>query len=541
MANSELLITGGRVYTADPRAPWARAVLTRGETITYVGDEAGARAEATAAAEEIHLPGALVLPGLNDSHIHTNMGGESLTMLNLEGVLTVAELRERLKAFAAAHPERAWIEGTGLSYEALFHEATPRLVLDAVVPDRPVFLRAFDWHAGWANTAALHLAGILNGADVPPPNEVVVNAEGRAVGMVKERLATTLISDRIPEVTPEQEEANVVHAFRYLNGMGITSLQNMDGTPERLVQYERLHERGDLTVRALHYMSVRETTPRERLPQFAALTGRYTGAWNRVRGIKLFIDGVVESKTAMMVEPYADGSGELGVPDLDLDAYREIVRQADALGMQVSTHAIGDRGVRCALDAYEAAMAANATLGRYRHRVEHIEVLHPEDLPRFARLGVTCSMQPLHCAPTGDPDLTPYTELLGPARLPTAFMWRALLETGARLSFGSDWPVVTPDVFQGLHVAVTRTNIHGQPSGGYQPQQVVTLAQALDAYTTGAAYAEGEEGRKGMVRAGQLADLTVFSRDLFSLPAEAILGTAVALTVVGGRVVHRRG
>jgi len=292
-------------------------------------------------------------------------------------------------------------------------------------------------------------------------------------------------------------------------------------------------------VRALHDMSVREHTPPERLPEFAELCRSYTDPWNRCTGIKLFIDGVVESKTAMMLEPYADGSGDLGEPDIDLDVYARIVLHADALGMQVVTHAIGDRGVRRTLDAYEAAAKANNTARRYRHRVEHIEVLHPDDLLRFSHLGVVASMQPLHCAPTSDPTSSPYTELLGPARVPFAFMWRSILETGAVLSYGSDWPVVTPDVFQGLHVAVTRTHVAGLPPEGYGAQQRITMAQALDAYTRGAAYAEFQERNKGMIRPGMLADLTVFSRDLMSVPSHAILGTEVLLTIVGGRIVHR--
>jgi predicted amidohydrolase YtcJ len=240
----------------------------------------------------------------------------------------------------------------------------------------------------------------------------------------------------------------------------------------------------------------------------------------------------------MMLAPYADGSPDLGVPDMDPAAHRAFVLHADALGMQVSTHAIGDRGVRCTLDAYEAAATAHGSAGR-RHRVEHVEVLHPDDLHRFVRLGVTASMQPLHCAPTVDPYLTPYTDLLGPERLPGAFMWRSLLETGASLAFGSDWPIVTPDVFHGLHVAVTRTNVAGEPLGGYEPQQCVTLAQALDAYTRTAAYAEFQEHDKGLLRAGLLADVTVLSRDLFRHGPQAILGTEVLLTIVGGRIIYR--
>jgi predicted amidohydrolase YtcJ len=534
----ELLLTGARIYTADPHRPWAEAILTQGEHIRFVGGEAEARGLAGARCERIHAPGALLVPGLNDSHIHTNTGALSLRMLDLQGVTTVPELQERLRSYAEAHPEREWIEGTALGYEALLADPTPRLALDAAVPDRPVFLRAFDYHSAWVNTAALARAGIARGADIPPPNEVVVDGSGEATGLLKERLATRLITDLIPTLSAEEEAACLAEGMRFLNRMGITSVQNMDGVPARLDQYAGLRERGLLTVRAQHYMTVRETTPRERLDEFAALTLAHTDPWNRVGGIKLFIDGVIESKTALLLEPYADGSGERGLPDLDLDAYRAIVRRADALGMQVVTHAIGDKGVRETLDAYEAAAGANGTSG-LRHRIEHIELSHPDDVPRFHRLGVIASMQPLHCAPTSDPNSTPYTALVGPDRLPYAFRWRTLLESGTMLAFGSDWPVVTPDVFHGLHVALTRTNVGGLPVEGYQPQQRITLAQALDAYTRGAAFAEHQEEHKGMLRAGMLADMALFSRDLFRLGPKAILGTEVLLTVVGGRIAHR--
>ncbi len=540
-ARRNLLITGARVYTADPDYPWAEAIAIDGARIRYVGTDAEARERAGAGAERVHLPDALAVPGLNDSHIHMTLGAEALGMLNLEGVVTLPALRAALRDYAAAHPQHLWIEGYGMAYEAFEGIDRPeREALDEAMADRPVYLRAFDWHTSWANTLALSRAGIERGAPLPRPNEVVVDpASGLATGMLKERLAQERVGALIDAPMPDQRDDALRRAIRYVNGLGVTSVQNMDGDPERLAQYDRLRERGELTVRAYHYMSVRESTPRERIEEFAALTRRYTDPWNRTRGIKLFIDGVVESKTALLLEPYADGSGATGVPDMDPDAYRAIVVAADALGMDVATHAIGDRGVRLALDAYEEARRANAGQRDRRHRVEHIEVGHPSDLPRFARLGVTASMQPLHAVPTGDPRFTPWTRLVGPAREPYAFAWRRLVETGASVAFGSDWPVVTPDVRAGLHAAVTRANAAGEPPGGWQPQQSLTLAQALDAYTRGAARAEAQNGVKGMLRAGMLADVTVFARDLFAAPPAETSRVDIALTVVDGRIVYR--
>jgi predicted amidohydrolase YtcJ len=540
-AQRSLLITGARVYTADPDHPWAQAIVIDGNRIHYVGTDAEARACADQGAERIHLPGALAVPGLNDGHVHMSLGAEALGMLNLEGIVTLPALQAALRDYAAAQPRLPWIEGYGVAYEVFDGFDRPeREALDNAVADRPVYLRAFDWHTSWANTLALRRAGIAGGAPLPRPNEVVVDpASGLATGMLKERLAQERVTALIDAPTPDQRDDALRQAIRYVNGLGITSIQNMDGDPERLAQYDRLHERGELTVRAYHYMSVREGTPRERLEEFAALTRRHTDPWNRTRGIKLFIDGVVESKTALLLEPYADGSDDTGVPDMDPEAYRAIVVAADALGMDVATHAIGDRGVRLALDAYEEARRANAGQRDRRHRVEHIEVSHPSDVPRFARLGVTASMQPLHAAPTGDPRFTPWTRLVGPAREPNAFAWRRLVETGAAVAFGSDWPIVTPDIRAGLHAAVTRANKAGEPPGGWQSQQNLTLAQALDAYTRGAAHAEAQDGVKGMLRAGMLADVTVFAQDLFAALAAEIPCVDIALTVVDGRIAYR--
>jgi predicted amidohydrolase YtcJ len=541
MLDSSLLITGARVFTMDLDTPWAEAVLTRGNRIAYVGSEAEARAQADRTTGEINIPEGLVVPGLQDSHVHMTMGSYDLTILSLEGVFTVEELQNRLREWAATHPDRVWIEGYGLPYEPFTGIDQPeREILDEAVSDRPVYVRAFDGHSSWCNTEALRRAGIERGADIPKPNEVVVDtATGLATGMLKEKLAHDIVARELGEPTQDQRDDMLCHGMRYMNRLGITSVQNMDGDLLRLEQYQRLLERGDLSIRAYHYMSVREETPRDYLDQCVEFTRRFSDPWNRTCGIKLFIDGVVESKTALMMEPYADGSGDTGVPDMDPEIYHEVVVAADRLGMDVATHAIGDRGIRLALNAYQAAQEQNGGTRDRRHRVEHIEVGNSADLPRFGRLGVTASVQPLHAAPTADPRFTPWTTLVGPAREPYAFAWRILKDTGAKLAFGSDWPIVTADVRQGLHTAITRSNVAGEPEGGWQPQHCVTLAEALHAYTRGAAYAERQEHIKGTLRAGMLADITAFEQDLFRLSPGEILNTEIALTVLNGRVVHQ--
>jgi predicted amidohydrolase YtcJ len=538
--NPSLLITGARVYTADPANPWAEAVVTQGNTIAFVGSEADARNGAPAGAEEIRLNGGLVVPGLNDAHVHMNFGSYNLTILSFEGVFDLGELQARLREYAAANPDRTWIEGWGLPYEALLELERPREALDEAVADRPVYIKAFDGHSAWCNTAGLRAAGIERGADVPLPNEVVVDpATGLATGMLKEDLAKVIVDRAIGAPTDEDLDNQLCIGMRHLNRLGVTSAADMMSARYRLEQVERLLQRGDVTVRHHHYIHIREEMPRDYIQEALALTKEFTGPWNHTNGIKMFIDGVVEAKTAWMTTPYADGTDDVGVPDMTPDYYREVCIEAHRLGMDVATHAIGEQGVRWAVQSYIAAQeAAGGRHGR-RHRVEHIETSHPEDLPLFGRYGITASMQPLHAAPTTDPRDTPWTRNVGPAREINAFPWRRLLETGARLAFGSDWPIVTADVRTGLHTAVTRRNQQGEPADGWQPQLSVTLSQALDAYTTGAAYAEGQDDVKGMLRPGMLADIAAFGEDLFAIEPAAILNVPVTLTVVDGRVVHQ--
>jgi predicted amidohydrolase YtcJ len=535
-----LLITGARIFTADPARPWADTLITHGNRIVFVGDEADALNLGGLGSERIHLPGGLVTPGLNEAHVHLTMGSEVLDDLNLDGIGTLPDLQERVRAYAAAHPEREWITGYGLSYSPLSHlNRAERLVLDDAVADRPVFLRALDFHSAWCNTRALTVANIIEGAPLPLPNEVVMGHDGLATGMLKERQAYHLIERLWPEPTAAERDARLAKAMRYMNSLGITSFQNMDGDPQRVAWFDRLHQEGRLSLRGHFYMSMREHYPRERLQEFAEVMRGHQSAWNLVRGIKMFIDGVVESKTALMLDPYADGSADTGVPDMDPRAHFEISVEADRLGMDVATHAIGDKGVRLSLDAYEAAARANPGRTRRRHRIEHIETIHPSDIARFAELRVTASMQPLHAVPNDDPRTSPWTTLVGPVREPWAFPWRLLTQSGAVLAFGSDWPVVTPDPRIGIHAALTRRTLQGDPPGGWQPQHCLTLAETLLAYTRGGAYAESMEESKGILREGALADIACFDHDLFALSARGILTAEVVLTVVDGKVVYR--
>jgi len=537
---SSLLVTGSRVYTGISAAPWAEAVLCEGGLVRYVGTEAEARDLAPAGTEHVHIPAGLVTAGLNDSHLHTDYGAYDLTILSLEGVTDLSEMLDRIRAYAQVNPDREWIEGYGVFYEVWQGLAGPeRLAIDSAVSDRPVFLKAFDGHSSWVNTEALRRSGIERGAGSPPPNVVITGDDGLATGMLTEG-AAGFIERVMGEPTESEREEMLVNAIRYLNSLGITSVQNMKEDLGVLQRWQRVRERGALTLRAYHYLIVDESTPRDYLLDCKQYTEAFSDDWNRTSGIKLFMDGVVEAKTAWMHNPYADGSGDRGVPNITPEVFRDIVVAADALDMDVAVHAIGEQAVHHTLDSYQAAQEVNGGRRDRRHRVEHIETILTSDIARFGQLGVTASMQPLHAAPTSDPRFTPWTLLAGPEREPYSFPWRRLADGGAVLSFGSDWPVVTADVRPGLHAAVTRRSTSGEPAGGWQPQQCVTLEEALRAYTAGAAYAQRAERKKGRLRPGMFADLTIFDRDLFAVPPSEILQARIELTVVSGRVVYRR-
>jgi len=507
-------------------------------------------------AEEIHLPGALAIPGIVDSHIHLTWGAHALTILNLEEVGGASVLLHRLREYAHSHPDRPWIEGYGLNYQVLDDaDASPRQVLDGAIAERPVFLRSFDYHTAWCNGEALRRAGIERGRDLQPPNEVVRDpASGLTTGTLRERGAHSLVSSLIPEASSSELDDELARTMCYLNTLGVTSVHNMDGDEERLRRYERLRAEVRQTVRAAHYMTLPPDAPIERLAEIAELAASHTDEWNQIPGVKLYLDGVIENKTALLCEPYADGSGGTGFPAIDLDRYREIVAEADRLFLNVATHAIGDRAVRLALDAYRHAYEMNGERsapqagagGAMRsprwHRVEHAEMVQPADVRRLGRAvhpRVTASMQPLHAIPIGHAADNVWSRHVGPDREIDAFPWRRLRDVGARICFGSDWPIVTPDPRAGLLAAVTRCDAEGNPPGGWHPEQCLTLSEALIACTRHAAQAQPDVPEVGEIRTGYFADIAVFGEDLFGRSPDEWTEIPIVLTMVNGNVVHR--
>lgn len=525
-----LAITRAKIWTAEAARPWAEAIALRDDLVVAVGSNADI--EALGAERTLDAGGRLVLPGFIDSHVHFASGSLGLSQVDLTGACSVEAMQSRIAAWAAANPEAPWILGGGWEYTCFPGGRLPtRGDLDPVTGSRPAYLRAYDGHTAWANTRALEVAGVDRDTAFSGFGELVRDpATGEPTGGLKEG-AMALVSAHVPAPTREQRLAAIREGLVVAAALGLTSLHNASGSPEEVGLYEELLARGELSARLLFALSAgRDANP---CAAWQPLRERLAGPWVRVPAVKFMVDGVIESHTAAMLEPYADKPGERGQLALDPETYRQALADCAARGFQPWTHAIGDAGVRLALDAYQA-------LGRpdLRPRVEHIEVVSIADLPRFGALGVIASMQPIHAYPS---TIEVWSRAVGPVRLPRAFAWRSLQAAGARLAFASDWPAsISLSPLRGIHNAVNRRTLEGDPLGGWLPGQRVDLETALRAYTIDAAWAARVEDEIGSLAPGKRADLVMLDRDLFDMEPQRLHEAEVVTTVVGGRVVFAR-
>lgn len=528
------------VWTADSAAPRATAVATRGERIVYVGDPSGVRAFIGPNTKVFDGVGRLVTPGFNDSHIHMLSGALSLERVDLIEAASLDAVQASIRRFAAENPRAPWVLGRGWLYGSFPGGMPTKEQLDAVVKDRPAYMECYDGHSGWANSRALALAGVTRRTKDPRNGAIVRDPRtGEPTGALKEA-AVALVESKIPTPDPAAQYALLVRAFAKLSSQGITSAQDMGygvGTLDQDVAvFERARREGTQTVRLQVGVVMNEADFPAAIAAAKKLMRRGSDSRLRFGAMKGFVDGVIESGTAAMLSPY-EGDRSSGHPNWSASKLNEAVTAADKEGIQVHLHAIGDRGVRMALDAHEAALQANRRTDR-RGRIEHIETIDAADIPRFGALGVIASMQPLHADPNANL-LDIWVRNIGPRRASRGFAWRALENAGARLNFGSDWPVVTSDVMRGLHAAVTRTTRDGGPAGGWHTDHAVTLDQALHHYTIDAAFGELAEHEKGSIAAGKRADLVLLSRDLFASGPNDILPTKVLLTLMDGQIVYQ--
>jgi predicted amidohydrolase YtcJ len=542
---ADMVIVNARIYTVNPQQPWADALAIVGDRIVAVGsmlDIAASRGPSTRA---IDAQGHLVLPGFTDCHIHFLDGSLSLLQVNLDEAKTVGEIQRKVKAYADAHPDLPWVLGRGWNYAVFNPSGLPdKSYLDQIIPGRPVYLESFDGHTWWANSKALQLAGVTRDTSDPAGGTIVRDARtGEPTGAIKEDAADDVVRRVIPPPGHEQVVAALLGGMREANRAGLVRAISPDGVSMRggdfraLEVYDELRRSGRLTVR--FDIALRLQPPaltKNEVQRIEAARGRYHDDWLSAGKAKFFLDGVIETRTASMLAPYVDDSRS-GALLWDPVQYRDAVSQLDRQGVQIFTHAIGDRAIRLALDAYENAQKANQTHDA-RHRIEHIEDASAPDILRFGKLGVIASFQPLHAYPDEDV-LRIWSGNIGPERAQRGFAWRSVANAGGALAFGSDWPIVTLNPWPGVQNAVTRQTTAGDPPGGWLSKERISLDDAIKGYTLGAAFAGHREKTEGSLEPGKVADLIVLSQDLFKIEPSGIAKTEVLLTMVGGKVVYQ--
>jgi predicted amidohydrolase YtcJ len=559
---ADLVLTGGAVYTVDAARSWAQAVAIKDGRIVAVGTDADMRPYVGPRTEVVGLRGRMLLPGFQDAHVHASGGGLERSQCDLTGEHTRPGYLAAIRSYADRNPDAAWITGGGWGMDVFPGGVPSKDDLDAVVPGRPVFLSNRDHHGAWVNSRALALAGVDAATPDPPDGRIERTAAGEPQGTLHEG-AMNLVQRVVPAVTLEQQVAGILEGQRYLHSLGITAWQEAivgeyAVVPDCFDAYREVERRGLLTARVTGALWWRRAAGLSQLDFLAERRSIADGARFRTTSVKIMQDGVCENFTAAMLSPYLDGHGHetqgRGTSFFGPEELNEAVTAIDARGFQVHIHAIGDRAVREALDAIAAARSANgaAWAGRRgqnqqsgRHHIAHIQVIHPEDVPRFRDLSVVANCQPLWAS--NEPQMTELTlPFLGPERSAWQYPFGSLARAGAQLCFGSDWPVSSPNPMWEMHTAVNRTTAPDYPFRGpdtgtpFLPGERIGLPAALAAFTVGSAYVNHDERDAGSVEPGKRADLVVLDRDLFAQPAAEIAQAEVDLTLVDGIVVHAR-
>ncbi|MGB9467074.1 MAG: amidohydrolase [Candidatus Acidiferrum sp.] len=525
----------GRIYTNDPAHPWAEAMTVRDGKIRCVGKldyilfECGGN---DATAETIQLKGKFVMPGFNDAHVHLGGAGADMLSVRLNGVASIEELQKRVADAVTQHKEGEWITGSGWDHTLWPDRKFPnKEQLDAVAPKNPVFLMHVSGHVAVANSLALQHGEIKDDTPNPPGGMIERDADGEATGMLEEDSAMTLVSTRIPDLKSDQRRRGIQMVLADAAKNGVTSVQDFSEWAD-LLTYVQLKEEGKLTLRITEWLPFLQ--PLDDLQNMRAQGGT-TDPWLKTGALKGFVDGALGSRTAALLAPYSDDTSNSGILTNDPDKLRAMAIERDKAGFQIAFHAIGDRANRVALDVFEAVAKANGPRDR-RDRIEHAQVLSLDDLPRFAQLKVIASMQPSHQTT----DMRWAGSRIGPDRAKGAYAWASLLKSGARLAFGTDYDVEPINPMRGLYACVTREFPEGGPTGGWQSQEKISLEDCIRAYTSGSAYAQFEEGKKGELKAGEYADFIILSDDLTKIPPQQYTKVTVLQTVVGGRTVYQK-
>lgn len=531
---ADTVLLDGKVWTENPQQPHAEALAIFGTHILRVGSSAEIGKLAGPQTSVIDLRGRLVVPGFNDAHVHFIDGGSGLAGVQLRDTTSQAEFRQRIAAFAKTQPKGAWILHGDWDHERWSPAQLPdHALIDDVTPDNPVFVERLDGHMSLANAVAMKLAGISKATQDVPGGVIVRDAAGNPTGIFKDA-AQGLIEKVIPAADLRELTAAIEAAQTYASENGVTSVQDMSAVPDVLRAYEYMLSTGRLRVRISGHQPLR-TWQRLAGPGIEAIFGNDQ---LHIGGLKGFADGSLGSTTAWFFKPYLDAPNTSGIASDELSRPDEMyanILAADRANLQVAIHAIGDRANNTILNFYERVEKADGPRDR-RFRIEHAQHLLPSDIPRFAQLHIIASMQPYHLIDDG----RWAAKRIDPERIKSSYAFRSLLDSGATLAFGSDWPVAPMKPILGIYAAVTRRTLDGKNPEGWVPEQKISVAEALHAYTIGAAYAEHEDNIKGSLAPGKLADVVVLSDDIFTIDPVEIQNTRVDVTILGGKIIYQR-
>lgn len=551
--SADLIVENASILTMDPDTPRAEAIAVKGGEIIAIADRATVLEHKGPSTRVIDAGRGSVVPGFIEAHMHLFAGAAELDHLQLMGVHGFEALCDAVRHYAAKRPDLPVLQAQGADYTILSAaERVSRHHLDRILPDRPFVMAAPDHHTMWANTKALEMAGLLGGKKLGPGNEIVMGADGLASGELREgeafgplialagegrvRLGLATGGEPDPKPTPAQQASDRAIMRRGLEWCarhGITSIHNMDGNLHQLELLSEIEAEGGLLCRVQVPFHYKNFMTLDMLDKASTMAERYNGEWLSSGMVKVFYDGVLDSWTAVMVEPYADRPDWVGEPLFTPQQFIDLAVAVDRLGLQMAVHSIGDGAVRAVLDGYEAAQKQNGKRDS-RHRVEHIELVTAADVPRFAKLGVIASMQPPHPPGNMGLPLEPTVSRIGPARWPLSYAWRTLKNAGARVVFASDWPVSPIDPILGIQAAVLR-----KPWADSDPDQSFSLHESLGGYTVEGAYAEFMEHRKGRLKPGFMADLVVLSADIEAIAPEALHTVRPVTTICGGKITYQ--
>jgi predicted amidohydrolase YtcJ len=544
-----LLLFNGKIFTADEKYSMAEAVAVDGEKIIAVGATKDLKAKYQAE-REIDLQKRLVTPGFNDAHVHFLRGALALLTVNLLDTKSLEEAKTRVAAKAKEVKAGEWIIGRGWDHTIWKQNFPSKKDLDALVPNNPVYLVRVDGHVAWVNSAALKLAGITRNTENPKGGEIEKDSSGEPTGILKET-AQALVSSLIPQPTNEQQTKGLELALEMARKYGLTSVQDNSGY-ETTKLYRAFLQADKLTVRVAEWQNFEDSVEilKRQRAEFASF--KDDSSRLKLTAVKGYVDGTLGSKTASMLAPFSDDAGNSGIPRRPAEELTKMIVERDAAGFQIALHSIGDRANRMALDSFTATFPKGGVIindrihvrdnfsaqdfDLPRHRIEHAQVVSPSDFKRFAELGIIASMQPSHAIS----DKRWAESRLGEYRVLGAYAWHLMKSYGVHIPFGTDFPVETINPYNTLYAAVSRQDAEGEPFGGWQPQERLTIAEAIRCHTFESAYAEFSEKEKGEIKAGMFADLVVHSKDLLSIEPKEILTTEPIFTIFNGKIIYEK-